>query len=355
MSKPKILLITNLLDNTGYGKLGRMILDDFKRFADVKVLYLRRGGPQISNKNDYTDCLTKDIKGFNGYLTLIDAMGYYPDKKISYFLTYEFDQLSHAFLQKIRPDTTNLVLSFTEHVANLVEKQTRVKSLRYLPQFTVPNVFPKPPNGPYVFYHITSNLGNRKHSLENLLSYMWAFTNKDNVQFLCKVAGGCKEKFEKALTETISHSSLGLRTNLPPIQFEERDLTDNQILNLHASCDCFISVSYGEGMSLAAYEASKLNKPIIYNNIPPYVEYLKPYFPNGLVESTPDIGLHVCEVPTFNFGFDCIESSTPLIKISEKMRELYEKNVRWIEPFDWSKTDSTESIINEICEATKKG
>lgn len=354
MSKPKILHIGNHLDLSGYGSANRLIFRDLQRFADVDILYMRRGGPQLSDNGEYLKYITNKTNGYQGIIAMIDPMGFYPNKKISYFLTYEFDELPLPILSKIRTDTTNLCLSFTNHVANLIQEKTGVKSLSYLPQLQCSQMYPKPPNGPYIFYSVGSNLGPRKHVLENILAYLWAFKDTDNVQFLLKVAGGMKERFERALGDIIIHSSLGLRTNLPKVVFEERDMSDAQIMQLHAYCDCYVGVSYGEGISLGVYEAAKACKPIIYNSLPPFVEYIQPYFPDGLVDSTKDIGLHVAEGSNFNFGFDAMEWVTPLIKIAEKMRQLYDDNVRWVEPFDWSKTDATESIINEICEATKK-
>lgn len=51
-------------------------------------------------------------------------------------------------------------------------------------------------------------------------------------------------------------------------------LTDSQILQLHATCDCFVQVSYGEGWSIPAFDAMSLGKTPIVSDSSGYRAYM---------------------------------------------------------------------------------
>jgi hypothetical protein len=93
MAKPKILVIGNILDNSGYGKALRIMVDDFRRFANVKCFYVNRGDKIAPNVEFYKQFLTNQVDGYDGYFVKVDIDGLWPNKKLTYFYAHEFEEL----------------------------------------------------------------------------------------------------------------------------------------------------------------------------------------------------------------------------------------------------------------------
>lgn len=116
---------------------------------------------------------------------------------------------------------------------------------------------------PYIFYFI-GEINTRKNLHGLLRAYIAAFTAEDNVKLVIK--GNYDEKdFHPFMIHTAqSCRKIGTPNSLPRVEYIGERLSRKQLLNLHANCDCFISLSFGESVCLPLLDALMVgNKAII--------------------------------------------------------------------------------------------
>jgi glycosyltransferase involved in cell wall biosynthesis len=111
--------------------------------------------------------------------------------------------------------------------------------------------------GPCRFYTIGA-WSERKNPLGVLRAYLHAFTSDDNVQLLMLLSN---PDFD-AIRSTIARS--GLPANLlPEIHVPDRVFSEQELLELHAGADCFVSATRAEGWGLGHFEAAIMGKWIL--------------------------------------------------------------------------------------------
>jgi glycosyltransferase involved in cell wall biosynthesis len=124
----------------------------------------------------------------------------------------------------------------------------------------------------YKFYTI-ANLNRRKNIESILRSYYSAFHPQDDVVLILKIN---KHGYSKAETfEYINHICKSVRNSMGIYEEHEHynniivmvdPMQDQEILNLHQSCDCFVNLSHGEAWSIPSFEAMCFgNHPICVN------------------------------------------------------------------------------------------
>lgn len=134
----------------------------------------------------------------------------------------------------------------------------------------------------YVFYTINS-WSPRKAIDETLLCYLKAFTEEDNVCLVIKTDETYMDfKGETIHTNKTSRSRidemLALFDKPPRVVLIDRFISQEEILDLHLSCDCFYSLTHSEGWGLGAYAAATLGNPVIITGWGGQMDFLPKQF-----------------------------------------------------------------------------
>ncbi len=120
--------------------------------------------------------------------------------------------------------------------------------------------WPKPDResgDPYRFYSIGA-WGERKNMLGVLRAYLHEFSSADNVHLLMVIADA---DFDE-IRSLIARSGLP-QHELPGITIPYTALTEAQLMELHATVDCFVTATRGEGFGLGLFEAAIMGRQII--------------------------------------------------------------------------------------------
>ena len=117
----------------------------------------------------------------------------------------------------------------------------------------------------YKFYTI-SEISYRKNILGLIASYYAAFTVNDNVCLIIRgfVDGKTAEETEMHLESILSIFKKDCRhPGFPPVIFISDHLSNDQLNGLHQSCNCFVTVSRGEGWNLPSLDAACFGNTVI--------------------------------------------------------------------------------------------
>ena len=132
----------------------------------------------------------------------------------------------------------------------------------------------------FVFYHI-GEVNRRKNLATLVKAFHLEFGPQEPVALVIKgvVPGASVADTEKHIAEicnqTKKHLKLYNRVDIyhGEIIISQR-LTEEQIMGLHASCDCYVSPSYGEAWNIPAFDAMAMGKTPICTNIGGPSDYL---------------------------------------------------------------------------------
>lgn len=130
------------------------------------------------------------------------------------------------------------------------------------PRFWVVPPAPRRDDGIVRFYSIGA-WGERKNMLGVLRAYLSEFDKSDSVHLHLQIAG-CN--FDE-LTMLIARGGLVLderNPQVPPLSVPDAsELTEAQLVSLHADNDCFVSATRCEGWGLGLFEAAIMGRHII--------------------------------------------------------------------------------------------
>ena len=111
-----------------------------------------------------------------------------------------------------------------------------------------------------------------------LRSYLTEFTARDRVALVLKTYGvdyGDAERLE--VSERIRKLTAKIGGSDAPAVYVMLDmLSKTDLLELHASCDCFVLFHRAEGWGLPHFEASMMGKPVITTGYSSIMEFMKP-------------------------------------------------------------------------------
>lgn len=122
----------------------------------------------------------------------------------------------------------------------------------------------------YKFYHI-GDYSTRKNTVNLIACYLETFSKADNVVLVLKSyveSTNTKQSFDiinediKKLKESLRKSAVDI---YPPIVIIPDYLTEQEVLGIHQSCDCFVSLERGAAFNLPAFDAIAFNKWCIVN------------------------------------------------------------------------------------------
>jgi glycosyltransferase involved in cell wall biosynthesis len=129
----------------------------------------------------------------------------------------------------------------------------------------------------YKFYSIFQFI-ERKHPTALLKSYWNAFQKNEDVALILKTYRyGFSDQEKNLIRETIRRLKAVMpMDNYPPLYLIGNMLSREQVLGLHRSGDCCISLDRGEGFGLVPFEAGACGNPIIVTGLAGVTEYAKP-------------------------------------------------------------------------------
>lgn len=153
----------------------------------------------------------------------------------------------------------------------------------------------------FVFYFI-GEFNRRKNITALLKAFHLEFDVNEPVSLVIKVNGSDdpieQVKIQNELNEHIGIIKDGMKLYGKRDNYKREialvgNYTDEEIMRLHASCDCFVCPSYGEAWCIPAFDAMSLGRTPIVSNYAGFRQYLSPetgWLVDGHLE--PVFGLH---------------------------------------------------------------
>lgn len=132
-----------------------------------------------------------------------------------------------------------------------------------------------------VKFYTVSEFNRRKNVHAIIAAYLMAFTSSDNVLLVlkCHIPGLPPDKSHKIIKQNIEEIKQNLRrfddpNRYPKIVLPYGYMTEDQLNNLHRSCEVFVSASRGEAFCFPAFDAYGFGKRLLLSN----TGSLKDYF-----------------------------------------------------------------------------
>ena len=194
----------------------------------------------------------------------------------------------------------------------------------------------------FKFYTI-SDYSNKKNINALIHGYLTEFSVHDNVSLVLKTYVSGKQAKESAeyIKNTINELKKQIAKNpnsYPKIVLISKMLSDEDLSRLENSCDCFVSMSRGEGEGLPMCSAALKSKPVIA----PCISGIKKNFKNNtlLVKSfTPKKVFGMNSDPYYNCQENWLDASTTelcakmrfVLENPEQTKVIVEENKKFIE------------------------
>ena len=179
-----------------------------------------------------------------------------------------------------------------------------------------------PDKRPYTFYHIGNVYDPRKNF--NKILETFVRMNKHDTRLVIKAT--CKEP---------------VLARIPNVEIINGLLSDEEMENIHARCDCYVSFSSSEGVGMGAVEAALRNKPVIiteYGGAPEYIE--TPYMIK--------CGLQYLVKDDFLFKAGMQWGKPDEDQLREFMEDAYTKKLRYMDHPRTRVLTSRESVLHEF-------
>ena len=181
---------------------------------------------------------------------------------------------------------------------------------------------PLPPEKPYTFYHIGNVMDPRK-KFRHILR---AFTELNEPSARLVVKATCQQE---------------VRIQIPGVEVINEMLSDEEMDNLHNTCDCYVNFSNSEGVGMGAVEAAIRGKPVIITNYGGAPEYIKtPY--------TIECGLRQLEKDDFLFKKGMEWGEPNFDQLLEFMRHAYENRIRNMDHEHTEAMVSKQNVLREF-------
>lgn len=327
----KILFIGHLDEKTGWGEAARGYLRALvKSGHDIVARSIKPNpdSPDLDHDEVITKCLAKssdncEINIQHVLPHMMTANGNFK-KNIGLFVT-ESNQWWHSGWHRFLNQMDELWVPNDEMVLN--NKDNKLTPPIYL----VPHAFdvtkysnPIPrPSDVFRFYFIGENIV-RKRISGIVQAFHTEFKRSEPVELIIKSSGNPKD-IENICNKVKTGLKLYPNTDS---YIKERiitdRLTDKEIEDIHLSCHCFVSASYGEAWNIPAFDAMGYGNSVIHTYCGGPIDFLDSYEDGHLIygEQIPCLGAN----ETFHFLNTGKETWTNcnILYFAKKMREVYE-------------------------------
>lgn len=161
----------------------------------------------------------------------------------------------------------------------------------------------------YKFYFI-GDYSNRKNVHAVIKSYFEEFTKADNVVLILKtyVEGTTAQDSNNIIQQEIKNIKAGIRRGViddfPQVILITSYLSNEQMLQLHAMGDCFVSMEKGSAWTIPAFDAIAMGKWTILNGWGGHTQYVQDSVNGWMLpfDMEPVAGMQRCPYPNLYYG-----------------------------------------------------
>jgi len=221
-------------------------------------------------------------------------------RRLVAYSTWETDRLPTASVSTL--NRYDRVLVPSRFNAEVFASSGVRRPVHVVPHIAHPAV-PAPAPGsrsPFVFY-VVATWTSRKALSDVLRAYVAAFTSADDVRLIVHttrkdlIATEQRDHEHGVQTTTMVSVARALagRRNPPAIALSTSRCSRAEIDALHASADCFVLLSRGEGWGLGAFDAAAFGRPVIvtgWGGTPEFLPNDYPYLVDYTLIPTEDDG-----------------------------------------------------------------
>jgi glycosyltransferase involved in cell wall biosynthesis len=145
---------------------------------------------------------------------------------------------------------------------------------REIPTHNIRNNFPDK----FIFYTI-SEFTRRKNIETIIKAFHLEFGPNEPVELFIKTTPVGLDNPQKRISELIDNVKTGLKLYKNPARYKKENVfcsfaSQEEMLSIHKSCDCFISASHGEAWDLPAMDALLAKKIVIASRYGGHLDYL---------------------------------------------------------------------------------
>lgn len=331
---------------SGYATAAKQYVADYvMRNVPIRWEPLYFDESKLDN-NNYVNILAKSAinKKIDGYNTVIlhctpDLWPQYlekhkdtlKDKKVIGYTVWETNILNPVWVANI--NLVSEVWCPSSYNKQVFENSGVTIPIKVVPHLFFRNTLPKKQDvtihgaidGYYTFYNV-SEYNERKNINELLETYCQTFTSNDCIQLILKIhykdyltvnLAYCKQEIDKILKKYPYHAHIVVLYD---------NLDDNDLLNLHAYGDCYITLTRSEGFGLTIFDAYNYGKKIIATGYSGYIDFLGNDY-EGLVNYKL---INVDGMKTFNNNYNHagqLWAQPDLEHTKLLMKQIYGKNI----------------------------
>ncbi len=186
--------------------------------------------------------------------------------------------------------------------------------------------------GKFVFYAMGEFI-RRKNMATLLKAFHLEFGINEEVSLLIKthIMGASPAYVNQAVRQTINEVKRGLRL-YPKVEDYHDEilitqwLSDDEIMRLHKTCDCFVLPSYGEAWCIPGFEAMAMGNPTIMTDFGGPHDYIKNFENGVLISGRPEPAFMKPEEVPLPDIWKGNESwySVDIYELMKQMRYVYE-------------------------------
>lgn len=185
-------------------------------------------------------------------------------------------------------------------------------------------------NNSFTFYFI-GEYNRRKHVGALIRAFHSEFTPGEPVTLLLKINRSGMS--ENELSEDIKNLCNKIKQNLRLYQDQQdykseiiitRYISDDDMMKLHSTCDCFVMPSFGDAWNIPCWEAMAMGNPAIATKVGGMRDYITSYENGFLINAIEEPIIGVDEsLPGFGTGREMWHNIS-IKELMEKMRLIYE-------------------------------
>ena len=367
----KICYISNYKEASGYSAAARNYIEAIASVGiDIVPQNVRITGTscEVSNKIKELEKNNLDQVG----VVIQHTLPHMFERKEGVFnilmFAVESDRIPEEWIPGCR--AADLIVMFSEHSKDCLKRQLKTENVVYIPHTFDPAKYAQEysklllnpvVDGRFKFYSIgETNL--RKNTVGLLRAYLTEFRATDNAILILKtsIQGQDQETAANTIKTTIEEIKRGtkLKTFAPVLIITER-FPEDTICRLHATCDCYVTLSRGEAWNIGAFEAKAFGNHVVCSDIPGH-RYLKN---TSSIFVTTYLSKCFGNVDTFDFLHTAEEiwHEPCIYDASSSMRNVYEyfsdktdlKNSDFIKQFSYEEVgnlfkETIEERINAV-------
>lgn len=370
----KILYISHFKEPSGWGQAARdyiLAMDSVGINVVPRAIRPNKSGPEVNLPDRIKELESNDLSGATICIQhllphLMDYNGHF-DRNIGLFVT-ETQKWHHSGWHHYLNLMDEVWVPNNQMLESLKDNKINIKG-SLVPHACNINKYLNPPiekldidvaDGNYKFYFI-GEYNRRKRISAIIQAYFMAFTRNDPVSLILKLNkfGVDPQEIYNDVVRTIdeikrSHK-LHMNDNYPNIVIMPHYMSEQDIQQLHITCNCFVNASFGEAWSIPTFDAMGYGNQILYSQEGGPKDFLNRYNRAIPVDGqyTPVFGmtetfqqLNTAKETWFNIDINQLAKK---MKLAEKLRDrtIPKNNLDIVEKYSYQAIG--QEIKNALC------